>query len=68
MKRDKRNIIKTNPFIIILIAFNFLSGLSDQSIPKGLEKKFQKIQKVWNVPGMAVAIIKNEKVIHAKGF
>ncbi|MBU88442.1 MAG: hypothetical protein CL722_05610 [Chloroflexi bacterium] len=68
MKRDKRNIIKTKPFIIILIVFNLLSGFSDQSIPKGLEKKIKNIQKAWHVPGMAVAIIKKDKVVYAKGF
>lgn len=35
---------------------------------KKLDAYFSKAQKDWEVPGMAVAIVKNDKVVFAKGY
>tara|TARA_B100000809_G_scaffold265966_1_gene326567 strand:+ start:2875 stop:4404 length:1530 start_codon:yes stop_codon:yes gene_type:complete len=57
-----------NIFTCILISFLFSIVFAQEKIPNGLEERIEKICKDWNIPGMAVAIIKNDKVIYANGF
>lgn len=35
---------------------------------KGLDTYFEKQRKDWNIPGMAIAIVKDGKIIHSKGY
>ena len=66
---EKQNKIKLNKIIIfILIAFVFSIANAQGKIPNGLEERIEQIRKDWNIPGMAVAIIKGDKVIYANGF
>ena len=66
---EKQNKIKLNKIIIfILIAFVFSIANAQEKIPNGLEERIEQIRKDWNIPGMAVAIIKGDKVIYANGF
>jgi len=66
---EKQNKIKHNKIIIcILISFVFSIANAQEKIPNGLEERIEQIRKDWNIPGMAVAIIKSDKVIYAKGF
>jgi len=61
-----RNIFKNT--ILILTLFPFIHGMPQESIPEGLEQRIEQIRKDWDIPGMSVAIIKDDKVIYAKGF
>ncbi|MDP6339242.1 MAG: serine hydrolase [Candidatus Marinimicrobia bacterium] len=54
--------------LIILVAFPSSEINSQNSIPSGLENRIIKINNDWDLPGLAVAIIKDNKVIYAKGF
>ncbi len=66
---EKQNKIKHNKIIIcILISFVFSIANAQEKIPNGLEERIEQIRKDWNIPGMAVAIIKGDKVIYANGF
>jgi len=66
---EKQNKIKLNKIIIfILIAFVFSIANAQEKIPNGLEERIEQIRKDWNIPGMAVAIIKGDKVIYANGL
>ena len=66
-KNSNIKIISKN-IILILILFTVVKGVAQESVPEGLEKRIENIYKEWNIPGMAVAIIKDDKVIYAKGF
>ena len=66
-KNSNIKIISKN-IILILILFTVVKGVAQESISEGLEKRIENIYKEWNIPGMAVAIIKDDKVIYAKGF
>jgi len=45
-----------------------VSTLNAQSIPKDFDAYVEKVLKTFNVPGVAVAIVKDGKVILAKGY
>jgi CubicO group peptidase (beta-lactamase class C family) len=49
--------------------FSFLAlGLFAQVDINALDQYFQKAQKDWNVPGMSIAVVKDGKVVLAKGY
>jgi len=55
--------------IFSLIALFFVSLAAGQSAPlTGLEEYIEKARQDWKIPGMAVAIIKDDKIVYAKGF
>jgi CubicO group peptidase (beta-lactamase class C family) len=43
------------------------SGLA-QAPPRGLERYIEKTMKEWETPGLALALVKDDKVIFAKGY
>ena len=53
---------------LLVFAVTFIQGMQQESIPQGLEQRIEQIRKDWDIPGMSVAIIKDDKVIYAKGF
>ena len=54
---------------ISLLLFVFFSAQSfAQANLKAIDAYINKAQKDWNVPGLAVAIVKDGKVVHAKGY
>jgi|TARA_B110000263_G_scaffold242541_1_gene248127 CubicO group peptidase (beta-lactamase class C family) len=53
---------------LLVFAVTFIQGMQQESIPQGLEQRIEQIRKDWDIPGMAVAIIKGDKVIYANGF
>ena len=65
-KQKKIKLNKIRIFILILFIFSLVNA--QQKIPNGLEERIEQIRKDWDIPGMAVAIIKGDKVIYAKGF
>ena len=62
-----RNVIQ---FVVIVIALTFFVATADaQSGPMtGFEEYAAKAMKEWQVPGMAVAVVKDDKIVYAKGF
>jgi len=60
-----KSMISTALFLFML---TYVQGMQQESIPQGLEQQIEQIRKDWDIPGMAVAIIKGDKVIYANGF
>ena len=55
--------------IFSLIALCFVSLAAGQSAPlTGLDEYIEKARQDWKIPGMAVAVIKDDKIVYAKGF
>ena len=58
-------------FLSLLILFFLLigsNGLQAQAPPKNLDAYVESVQKEFEVPGIAVAIVKDGKVVVAKGY
>ena len=56
-------------FPLFLVCQMFLSAdLFSQPLPKDFDAYVEKVLKIFNVPGVAVAIVKDGKVILAKGY
>ena len=53
---------------LLILFFSFSTYLSAQVDVKSLEKYIEKSRQEWNVPGMAVAIVKDGKVVLSRGF
>lgn len=54
--------------IITLVLFLFSIHVFSQVDVKTIDKYIEKARKDWNVPGMAVAIVKDGKVVLSKGY
>lgn len=52
----------------LLIVLISISGLSAQTSVKKLDQLIEKARKQWNVPGMAVAVVKDGEVFLSKGY
>lgn len=52
-------------FIFLLISF---VGVSQKTTLKKLDKYFQTSLLAWNIPGMSIAIVKDDSLIFAKGY
>lgn len=53
---------------VLLLFAGFQLEAQDAKTLQDIDKYLGKAQRDWNVPGMAVGVIKNGKVIHAKGY
>ena len=55
---------------LLLLIFAFLNtiGFAQKDIKIEIDNYLQKTQKIFEVPGVAVAIVKDRKVIFSKGF
>ncbi|MEL6561636.1 MAG: serine hydrolase [Bacteroidota bacterium] len=53
---------------LLLIILISISGLSAQTTVKKLDQLIEKARKKWNVPGMAVAVVKDGNVFLSKGY
>lgn len=53
---------------ILFLTFFLVQGLEAQVKTKDIEALVEKAQKQWNVPGLAVAVVKDGKVVLSKGF
>jgi len=62
---NKRSLVKQ--FVIVLVLIPVL-GMSQKSTLKKLDKYFQTSLTAWNVPGMSIAIVKDDSMIFAKGY
>ena len=55
-------------FLLLIFAFLNTIGFAQKDIKIEIDNYLQKTQKIFEVPGVAVAIVKDRKVIFAKGF
>lgn len=64
--------IKNKLLLLVLISFVFLNfsakSQNYQSILDSLDKYFNASYQTWDVPGMAIGIIKDDSLIFAKGY
>lgn len=54
-------------FSFLLVLVNTLMACAQVDV-QALDQYFQQAQKDWNVPGMSVAVVKDGKVVLAKGY
>ena len=66
----KNNIFKIGLIlsIVLFLGTNINANETDKEIISELEKYYNQALQDWNVPGMAIAIVKNNELIFAKGF
>ncbi len=56
-------------FLLLFIAFTtFVSAQTLEQKLAEIDAYAQKVQTDWNVPGFSVAIVKDDKVVFAKGY
>ncbi|MFB9861685.1 serine hydrolase [Rufibacter immobilis] len=56
------------PLLLALLLWSLSLSSSAQVDFQKLDAYYQKALKDWNVPGMAIAIVKNDSVVFAKGY
>jgi CubicO group peptidase (beta-lactamase class C family) len=68
MKKMKKNFLSLNLFLLLLVfpVFVFAQTLDEKL--KEIDAYAEKTRAEWNVPGIAVAIVKDDKVVFAKGY
>ena len=54
--------------LTLLTLHTFMAFAQNEQRFKGVDKKLNEILKVTNTPGFAVAVVKGNKIIYAKGF
>ncbi|MCP2604929.1 serine hydrolase [Candidatus Aminicenantes bacterium AH-873-B07] len=68
----RKQILKKGIFLIIPVFFYFISvwaiEVEAKETLKGFDKFVKRTMKEWKVPGMAISIIKDGKVILSKGY
>ncbi|MCK7540507.1 MAG: serine hydrolase [Marinilabiliales bacterium] len=48
--------------------FIFIAAWSQPLTPDQIDKLAEQTMKAFNVPGIAVAVVKDDKVVHMKGY
>src|SRR5215470_12836390 len=56
------------PLFLLLILTLTYTVSAQQDPLNGFDEYAQKAMKDWNVPGMAIAVVKDDKIVFAKGF
>jgi len=54
--------------LLLFISFSFAQDVSLADKLKEIDANAKKVMTDWNVPGMAIAIVKDDKVVFAKGY
>ena len=54
--------------ILVVLIFHTLSGFSQPLSTPEIDQLVERTMKTFHVPGMAVAVIKDGKVVHSKGY
>jgi CubicO group peptidase (beta-lactamase class C family) len=68
-KQNIKNMtIKSRAFILLLLFAISFSGKAQTNRLDSLDAYFQRSLQMWQVPGMAIAIVKNDSVVFAKGY
>ncbi|MDQ3181821.1 MAG: serine hydrolase [Acidobacteriota bacterium] len=64
----KNKVLRSSLFLLLLIfpVFTFAQTLDERL--KEIDAYAEKTRTDWNVPGMAIAIVKDDKVVFAKGY
>lgn len=62
---NKQKTAKQFVFVFLLIPF---FGISQKAILKKLDKYFQTSLTAWNIPGMSIAIVKDDSLVFSKGY
>jgi CubicO group peptidase (beta-lactamase class C family) len=60
--------IKHSPFLFFTITFSIVAYAQTQTTPPDLDSYVAQSMKTFDVPGMAVAIVKDDKLVLAKGY
>jgi CubicO group peptidase (beta-lactamase class C family)/beta-lactamase class A len=69
METQKAIMIRSFLFFYLLCCFSFnISAQEKPDLPPGLDKYIEKVLQTFNVPGVAVSIVRNGKVLLAKGY
>jgi len=55
-------------FTFLLLSLDLPLASSQPAPPKGLDAYIEKVQKEFEVPGISLAIVKDGKVVLAKGY
>jgi CubicO group peptidase (beta-lactamase class C family) len=64
----KNKFVRFNLLLLLLVFPVFASAQSIEEKLKEIDAYAEKTRSDWNVPGIAVAIVKDDKVIFAKGY
>ena len=64
----KKNILAINLFLLLLVFPLFVFAQTLDEKLKEIDAYTEKTRAEWNVPGIAVAIVKDDKVVFAKGY
>lgn len=55
--------------VLFILSFAICTSVFAQSAPlAGLDEYIEKARQDWKIPGMAVAIVKDDKIVYSKGF
>ncbi len=54
--------------VLLLLISSFAAAQSTQPDLKGFDGIVEQVMKDWKVPGIAVAIVKDGKIVHAQGY
>jgi CubicO group peptidase (beta-lactamase class C family) len=63
-----KRVIGISCFIILFLFFEVTSVPASEDFFKTLDSYIEKVRKEWEVPGLAVALVKDRKMIFAKGY
>lgn len=55
-------------FLLLLALMNAQPALAQESVLQGFDDYVNKALKDWEVPGLAIAVVKNDKVLLVKGY
>ncbi len=61
-------VISRPAYLIIFLSLILLSPVCSQVDTKSLDKYFAQALEDWDVPGMAIGIVKDNKIVMAKGY
>jgi CubicO group peptidase (beta-lactamase class C family) len=62
------NMIAKKLFVCFLVVLALSPFVFSQSTTQKLDKYVEKARKDWNVPGLSITVVKDDKVIFAKGY
>jgi CubicO group peptidase (beta-lactamase class C family) len=64
----KNNFLRVNLILLLLVFPVFVFAQSIDEKLKEIDAYAEKTRADWNVPGMAIAIVKDDKIVFAKGY
>ena len=65
---SKRIVLTLYCSLFFLIGSFHFSAIAQEALLKEIDRYIETVQKDWETPGFAVAIVKDDKVIFAKGY